>query len=63
MNTEAAAARDADARRILKAMRDQTLSRDRGRTDQPQHSDTSGGDLWNAMTVMRVMKRLGITGK
>jgi hypothetical protein len=22
-----------------------------------------GGDVWNAMTVMRVMKRLGITGK
>ena len=22
-----------------------------------------GGDLWNAMTVMRVMKRLGIAGK
>jgi hypothetical protein len=22
-----------------------------------------GGDLWNAMTVMRVMKRLGIAGQ
>jgi len=22
-----------------------------------------GGDLWNAMTVMRAMKRLGIAGK
>jgi hypothetical protein len=22
-----------------------------------------GGDLWNATTVMRVMKRLGIAGK
>jgi hypothetical protein len=24
---------------------------------------TRGGDLWNAMTVMRVMKRLGIAGE
>jgi DNA invertase Pin-like site-specific DNA recombinase len=63
MNTEAAAARDAKLKPILEAMwelpyRDiaQELT-DRG-IKTPR-----GGDLWNAMTVMRSMKRLGIVGK
>jgi hypothetical protein len=63
MNTEAAAARDAILRPVLEAMCDhpywdiaQALT-DRG-IKTPR-----GGETWNQVTVMRSMRRLGITGK
>ena len=63
MNTEAAAARDAELRPILETMRYKPFREiaealtDRG-IKMPR-----GGEQWNAMSVMRSMKRLGITGK
>ena len=61
MNTEAAAARDAKLRPILAAMWEFAIT---GKWHQELTNcnvpTPRGGDLWNAMTVMRVMKRLGI---
>jgi DNA invertase Pin-like site-specific DNA recombinase len=59
-NKAAAAARDADLRPILEAMREQPY-RDIAQelTDRGIRTPR-GGDVWNQVTVMRVMKRLGI---
>jgi DNA invertase Pin-like site-specific DNA recombinase len=60
MNTEAAAARDAKLRPILEALWElpyREIAQELTNRDIPT---PRGGDLWNAMTVMRVMKRLGI---
>jgi DNA invertase Pin-like site-specific DNA recombinase len=62
-NKAAAAARDADLRPILEAMREQPY-RDIAQelTDRGIRTPR-GGDVWNQVTVMRVMKRLGIAGQ
>jgi DNA invertase Pin-like site-specific DNA recombinase len=63
MNTEAAAARDAILRPILQEMWEMPY-RDIAQELTNRNIPTPrGGDLWNAMTVMRVMKRLGIAGQ
>jgi DNA invertase Pin-like site-specific DNA recombinase len=63
MNTEAAAARDAILRPILQEMWEMPY-RDIAQELTNRNIPTPrGGDLWNAMTVMRVMKRLGIAAK
>jgi DNA invertase Pin-like site-specific DNA recombinase len=60
MNTEAAVARDAILRPILQEMWEMPY-RDIAQELTNRNIPTPrGGDLWNAMTVMRVMKRLGI---
>ena len=60
MNTEAAAARDAILRPILQEMWEMPY-RDIAQELTNRNIPTPrGGDLWNAMTVMRVMKRLRI---
>jgi DNA invertase Pin-like site-specific DNA recombinase len=62
-NRAAAAARDANLRPILEAMQDRPLRAiaealtDRG-IETPR-----GGDTWNAVSIMRAMRRLGIGGK
>ena len=63
MVTEATAARDADLRPILEAMRGQPL---RAIAEELTHRGIKtprGGDTWNQVTVMRSMRRLGIRGK
>jgi DNA invertase Pin-like site-specific DNA recombinase len=63
MNTQAAAARDAKLQPILEAMWEKPY-RDIAQELSNRNIPTPrGGDLWNAMTVMRAMKRLGIAGK
>ena len=63
MNTEAAAGRDAILRPILQEMREMSY-RDIAQELTNRNIPTPrGGDLWNAMTVMRVMKRLSIAGR
>jgi DNA invertase Pin-like site-specific DNA recombinase len=63
MNTEAAAARDAILRPILQDIWEMPY-RDIAQELTNRNIPTPrGGDLWNAMTVMRVMKRLGIAGQ
>ena len=60
MNTEAAAARDAKMKPLLETMWElpyREIAQELTNRDVPT---PRGGDLWNAMTVMRVMKRLGI---
>jgi hypothetical protein len=60
MNTEAAAARDAILRPILQEMQEMPY-RDIAQELTNRNIPTPrGGDLWNAMTVMRAMKRLDI---
>jgi DNA invertase Pin-like site-specific DNA recombinase len=62
MNTDAAAARDAILRPILQEMWEMPY-RDIAQELTNRNIPTPrGGDVWNAMTVMRVMKRLGIAG-
>ena len=62
MNTDAAAARDAILRPILLEMWEMPY-RDIAQELTNRNIPTPrGGDVWNAMTVMRVMKRLGIAG-
>jgi DNA invertase Pin-like site-specific DNA recombinase len=62
MNTAAAAARDAILRPILQEMWEMPY-RDIAQELTNRNIPTPrGGDSWNAMTVMRVMKRLGIAG-
>jgi DNA invertase Pin-like site-specific DNA recombinase len=59
MVTEATAARDADLRLILEAMRGQPL-----RAIAEELTDRGiKTPRWNQVTVMRSMRRLGITGK
>jgi DNA invertase Pin-like site-specific DNA recombinase len=63
MNTEAAAARDAILRPILHemwAMPYRDIAQELTNRNIPT---PRGGDLWSAMTVMRVMKRLRIAGR
>ena len=64
MNTEAAAARDAELRPILEEMGQQLSYREIAEELTNRNIPTPrGGEQWNAMSVMRAMKRLGITGK
>jgi hypothetical protein len=62
-NKAAAAARDADLRPILEAMRDRTLREIAQALTDRGIKTPRGGDVWNQVTVMRVMKRLGVTAK
>jgi DNA invertase Pin-like site-specific DNA recombinase len=63
MNTDAAAARDAILRPILQEMWEMPY-RDIAQELTNRNIPTPrGSDVWNAMTVMRVMKRLGIAGQ
>jgi DNA invertase Pin-like site-specific DNA recombinase len=62
-NKAAAAARDADLRPILEAMRDRSLREIAMELTNRNIPTPRGGDVWGQVTVMRVMKRLGITGK
>jgi hypothetical protein len=63
MVTEATAARDADLRPILEAMRDHTYREIAQALTDRSIKTPRGGDTWNQVTVMRSMRRLGITGK
>jgi DNA invertase Pin-like site-specific DNA recombinase len=64
MNTEAAEARDAELRPILEEMGQQLSYREIAEELTNRNIPTPrGGEQWNAMSVMRSMKRLGITGK
>jgi hypothetical protein len=63
MDTEATAARDADLRPILEAMRDQTYREVAEELTDRGIKTPRGGDTWNEVTVMRSMRRLGIRGK
>jgi DNA invertase Pin-like site-specific DNA recombinase len=60
MNTEAAAARDAKLKPILEAMWEMPYREIAQELSNRNLPTPRGGDSWNAMTVMRVMKRLGI---
>ena len=59
MNTEAAAARDAELKPILETMWELPYREIAEELTNRNIPTPRGGDLWNAMTVMRVMKRLG----
>jgi DNA invertase Pin-like site-specific DNA recombinase len=63
MNTEAAAARDVELKPILETMWELPYREIAEELTNRNIPTPRGGDLWNAMTVMRVMKRLGIAGK
>lgn len=63
MNTEAAAARDAKLRPILEAVWELPYREIAQELTNRNIPTPRGGDLWNAMTVMRVMKRLGIVSQ
>ena len=63
MVTEATAARDADLRPILEAMRGQPLRAIAEELTDRGIKTPRGGDTWNQVTVMRAMKRLGIRGR
>jgi DNA invertase Pin-like site-specific DNA recombinase len=60
MNTKAATARDAKLQPILEAMSDMPYREIAQELTNRNIPTPRGGDLWNAMTVMRAMKRLGI---
>jgi DNA invertase Pin-like site-specific DNA recombinase len=61
MNTEAAAARDAGLIEILAEIGWEQPYRDIAEQLTERGVPTPrGGDTWNAMTVMRVLKRLGL---
>jgi DNA invertase Pin-like site-specific DNA recombinase len=62
-NKAAAAARDADLRPILEAMRDQTYREIAEALTARGIKTPRGGDTWNEVTIMRVMRRLGTRGK
>jgi DNA invertase Pin-like site-specific DNA recombinase len=64
MVTEATAVRDADLRPILETMLwDQTYREIAKALTDRGIKTPRGGDVWNQVTVMRAMKRLGIAGK
>jgi DNA invertase Pin-like site-specific DNA recombinase len=63
MVSEATAARDADLRPILEAMRGQPLRAIAEELTDRGIKTPRGGDTWNQVTVMRSMRRLGIRGK
>ena len=62
-NKAAAEARDAELRPIMEAMRNQTYREIAEALADRGIKTPRGGDVWNQVTVMRVMKRLGIVGK
>jgi len=62
-NKAAAAARDAELRPILEAMRDQTYREIAEALTARGIKTPRGGDTWNQVTIMRAMRRLGIAGK
>jgi hypothetical protein len=55
MNTEAAVARDAELKPILETMWELPYREIAEELTNRNISTPRGGDLWNAMTVMRVM--------
>jgi DNA invertase Pin-like site-specific DNA recombinase len=59
-NKAAAAARDANLRPILEAMRDQPLRAIAEVLTDRGIKTPRGGDTWNAVSIMRAMRRLGI---
>jgi hypothetical protein len=59
-NKAAAAARDADLRPILEGMREMPL-RDIAQELNNRNIPAPRGGAWGATSVMRVMKRLGIS--
>jgi DNA invertase Pin-like site-specific DNA recombinase len=59
-NKAAAAARDADLRPILEAMQDKPYREIARELTSRNIRTPRGGDVWNAMTVLRVMTRLGM---
>jgi DNA invertase Pin-like site-specific DNA recombinase len=63
MNTDAAAARDTVLRPILQEMWELPYRQIAEELTNRNIPTPRGGEQWNAMTVMRAMKRLGITGK
>jgi hypothetical protein len=63
MVTEATAARDADLRPILEAMRDRPLPEIAMELTNRNIPTPRGGDAWSQVTVMRSMRRLGIAAK
>jgi len=62
-NKAAAAARDASVRPILEGMRDRTYREIAQELTDRGIKTPRGGDTWNQVTIMRVMRRLGIRGK
>ena len=63
MVSEVTAARDAELKPILETMWELPYREIAEELTNRNIPTPRGGDLWNAMTVMRVMKRLGIAGK
>jgi hypothetical protein len=63
MVTKATAARDADLRPILEATRDRTYREIAQALTDRGIKTPRGSDVWNQVTVMRAMKRLGIASK
>ena len=63
MNTEAAATRDAELKPILETMWELPYREIAEELTTRNIPTPRGGEQWNAMSVMRAMKRLGITGK
>jgi DNA invertase Pin-like site-specific DNA recombinase len=59
-NKAAAAARDAELKPIMEAMRDQTYREIAQALTDRGIKTPRGGDTWNQVTVMRSMRRLGI---
>jgi hypothetical protein len=62
-NKDAAAARDADLRPILEAMRDRPLREIAMELTNRNIPTPRGGDAWSPVTVMRAMRRLGLVSK
>jgi len=62
-NKAAAAARDAELRPVLIAMQGQTYREIAQSLTDRRIETPRGGSAWSQVTVMRVMKRLGIAGK
>jgi hypothetical protein len=58
-----AAARDAELQPILETMSDQLFREIAQALADRGIKTPRGGDVWNQVTVMRAMKRLGIAGK
>jgi hypothetical protein len=63
VNTEAAAARDAELKPIPETTWELPYREIAEELTNRNIPTPRGGDLWNAMSVMRAMKRLGIAGK
>ena len=62
-NKAAAAARDADLRPMLEAMRDQTYREIAETLTDRGIKTPRGGDAWSPVTVMRSMRRLVSAGR